>query len=216
VNIDIAYRDVSRETWSTLTGLCEQHEEQLEAYLDQLLWWNQKTNLVSRNADRTLIRRHIEHSLLPLALELLTGDLSYFDAGTGGGLPGIPLAIANKEDTYWLNDINFKKITAVHQIAASLGLQNIHTRRGSYEEVYPDEPFVLISKHSFKTAPLFRFFSDVDLCREIILYKGDDFKDEIDHLPGGVGAEAYSLEPHAPGSFYTDKYILRFYRLSES
>ncbi|MDX1585362.1 MAG: hypothetical protein R3222_01405, partial [Balneolaceae bacterium] len=61
---EITYRNVPRETFSSVDELIQEHCDQLEHYLERLLWWNQRINLVSRDVPRETIFEHIRHSLL--------------------------------------------------------------------------------------------------------------------------------------------------------
>ncbi len=211
----IHYHDVSRETWERHQALIEQTRSLLEQYLEQLSWWNRKVNLVSRNAETGLIWHHISHSLLPLPLDLLPTDEVIFDAGTGGGLPGIPLALAAPDRHFILNDINFKKITAVHQMAEKLQLKNVHTRRGAFNEHLPDQRFTFISKHSFKLDQVLGILQGDLPCSRIILYKGGDFIEEISDPLSSLSIDAHRLDTHQDDPFYDDKFILNI-RRSES
>ncbi len=204
----IHYHDVSRETWKHHLQLIDRFHDPLEVYMEKLLWWNQKVNLVSRNADKPLIWKHISHSLLPLSLDLLPAEWSLFDAGTGGGLPGLPLSIVSPDRTFILNDINFKKVTAVRQMAATLDLENVTTQRGDFTKYTPSSPYTLISKHSFKLREVVGVLNDDDYCRQIVLFKGSDFTDEYEQLSHSPRIEAYRLDAQTSDSFFSDKLIL--------
>lgn len=204
----ITYHHVSRETWTQLETIIEEYQDSLTAYLEELSWWNKKVNLVSRNANQTLIWEHIRHSLLPQALGLLSAGATYMDAGTGGGLPGIPLALVANNSTLLLNDINYKKITAVHQITQSLQLSNIRTIRGDFQEYTPPSDLTLISKHSFKLPLLLQYMRTQSQCQQLILYKGRDFIEEIPDASSQFTFHAFQLDAFSPSDFYTDKFIL--------
>ncbi|NIQ07107.1 MAG: 16S rRNA (guanine(527)-N(7))-methyltransferase RsmG, partial [Candidatus Korarchaeota archaeon] len=84
IQIDSGVLEKARKLYSD-------HEKEMEVYLDALLEWNEKINLVSRNVSRETVREHIIHSLLPIPLGLIQWHDKWIDSGTGGGLPGIPL-----------------------------------------------------------------------------------------------------------------------------
>ncbi|MDX1640917.1 MAG: RsmG family class I SAM-dependent methyltransferase, partial [Balneolaceae bacterium] len=105
-------------------SLYSDHEEELEEYLDRLLDWNKKINLVSRNVSRETVREHVIHSLLPIPLGLIQWHDKWIDSGTGGGFPGIPLAICEQEKRWILNDNVRKKMRAVENIIESMKLKN--------------------------------------------------------------------------------------------
>jgi 16S rRNA (guanine527-N7)-methyltransferase len=102
----------------------QKRETALERYIDQVLIWNQKINIMSRNVSRETIREHIVHSLLPVPLGWIDLHSCWVDAGTGGGLPGIPLAIQTPGTRWILNDNVRKKIRVVEAIISECGLRN--------------------------------------------------------------------------------------------
>ncbi len=100
-----------------------------------LLEWNQKINLISRKNEENVWRDHIAISLSILfKIKFLSGQ-KILDLGTGGGFPGIPLAIMLPECTFLLLDSTRKKITVVQSIVDSLSLPNVNTIWGRAEEL---------------------------------------------------------------------------------
>jgi 16S rRNA (guanine527-N7)-methyltransferase len=107
----------------------------LAEYAVLLSEWNTKVNMVSRRDIGNLWNAHILHSLAPLAyLDIPTGTV-ILDLGTGGGLPGIPLAIAREDLEVVLVDSIRKKTRAVEDIAARLNLQRVRILTGRAEEL---------------------------------------------------------------------------------
>jgi 16S rRNA (guanine527-N7)-methyltransferase len=109
--------------------------ERLVAYADLLREWNAKINLISRRDTENIAMRHI----IPcLAIDAVAGFLpgdDVLDIGTGGGLPGIPLAIARESTNFTLLDSIGKKIVAVNDMVSRLGMKNAKTINGRAEEV---------------------------------------------------------------------------------
>lgn len=124
----------------------------LDEYVDQLLWWNERVNLVSREVSRETIHHHLYHSLLlyPFLRAGIPGSSTVgnsrsgsaadspaadkhrsalkelvVDAGSGGGLPGFILSLALPDSTFILNDIQMKKCLAVEQMAKTMKRSNI-------------------------------------------------------------------------------------------
>lgn len=99
--------------------------ELLERFTQELTAWNEKINLVSRKDIESLVEHHIVHSLAPLRVLSLQHAARVLDLGTGGGLPGIPLAIAYPDLSFHLVDSIAKKIRVVEATVAALGLKNV-------------------------------------------------------------------------------------------
>lgn len=114
--------------------LTETQRQQLWKYGELLLDWNQKINLISRKDEEGLLIKHVLHSLLIGFFHKFSKGERVLDIGTGGGLPGIPLAIAFPETLFLLTDSIGKKITACQDIVAKLGLKNVVAEKLRAEE----------------------------------------------------------------------------------
>jgi len=162
---------VSRETLDRAREIYQKNEEKIEGYLDLLLEWNEKINLVSRSVSRETVREHIVHSLLPMALKLLDHHEKWIDSGSGGGLPGIPLAIANPEKEWILNDNVKKKMRAVGDIVEKAGLTNTEVIAKSISLVDFEKGTGIVTKHAFKVDDLVRLLGSKPW-KTIIMWKG--------------------------------------------
>jgi 16S rRNA (guanine527-N7)-methyltransferase len=109
---------------------------QLTSYRDQLLHWNKQINLISRSATADDVQfAHIVHSLSPFFFISLFDGLNVMDLGSGGGLPGIPLAILMPGLRVVLVDSIAKKIRAVESIINELGLPNVRVVNSRAEDL---------------------------------------------------------------------------------
>lgn len=110
----------------------------LQAYVQELLRWNARVNLVSRRDEERIWDRHILHSIAPLFHVVLPANIRYLDLGTGGGLPGIPMKILLPQSEWVLLDATRKKIDAVNDIVRVLGLTGIRAVWGRAEDAAKD------------------------------------------------------------------------------
>lgn len=115
--------------------LDEQQIRLLERYIQDLLYWNAKVNLISRNDVPYLLTRHILHSLSILKYVNLPQKAKVLDVGTGGGLPGIPLKIARQDIFLLLIDSIGKKARIVKMFAQHIGLPKMEVQRLRAEQL---------------------------------------------------------------------------------
>jgi 16S rRNA (guanine527-N7)-methyltransferase len=108
--------------------------ELLKRYVDLLIEWNSKVNLISRK-EEDVWGKHILHCISPLFKISIKSNAYILDLGTGGGLPGIPWAILNENANFLLIDGTRKKIDAVSNIVKELGLKNVKTLWGRAEDI---------------------------------------------------------------------------------
>lgn len=207
--------NVSHETKSRLNlarGLYEKNRDTLEHYIDLLLWWNSKVNLMSRHVSRETAREHVVHSLT-LAREVAGwANCTFVDAGCGGGLPGIPLSICFPDIAFTENDVVQKKITAVKNILQKLEIKNADTHTGSIEDYPLTGASVIISKHAFKIGALLKM-AETKPYKAILLLKGDDYKAELPEQKGLNYEIASSLiDPDMNNPFYSGKTIIQIQR----
>lgn len=198
VDVPIAELQRARE-------LYKKDENRFEEYIDRLLEWNEKINVVSRNVSRETIREHVVHSLLPLSLNLMAGYNNWLDAGTGGGLPGVPMAISNPNLQITLNDNVRKKIRVVEDITGGLGLTNTKSVAISISLAEIERGVGIISKHAFKISKLLQLLEKKPW-EIIILWKGvEDAADEINQLRRVVDAKIYRFNFGFDEAFYEGK-----------
>ncbi len=124
------------------------------AQLDQLYrFWNEKINVISRKDIEHLFERHVLHSLALAKVISFQPKTNILDVGTGGGFPGIPLAILFPECKFHLVDSIGKKINVVKEITRETGLQNLTAEQERAEKL--TSKFDFIVSRAVTTMPLF-------------------------------------------------------------
>ena len=115
-------------------GLSDTQKAQFEALYDLYIDWNSKINVISRKDITNLYDHHVLHSLGIAKFIRFVPETEVMDVGTGGGFPGIPLAIIFPEVRFNLVDSIGKKVKVATEVAKSIGLQNVTTRHCRVEE----------------------------------------------------------------------------------
>lgn len=205
VQVDVSTLFKARELYSA-------YKNEIEAYIELLLEWNEKINLVSRNVSRETIREHIVHSLLPIPLGLIQWHDKWIDSGTGGGLPGIPLAICEKKVQWYLNDNVRKKMKAVNDIVQSMELKNVDIIAKSISLVDLEKGTGIVTKHAFKIKDLFRLLGSQPW-RTILMWKGvEDVEKEILSSGKRLNVTIYEFNFGKDEPFYEGKGIVKIER----
>tara|TARA_B110000967_G_scaffold35917_1_gene35059 strand:- start:5233 stop:5862 length:630 start_codon:yes stop_codon:yes gene_type:complete len=123
-----------------LTETQVQHFKQLELLYAE---WNAKINVISRKDIAALYERHVLHSLGIAKVQSFNPGARVLDVGTGGGFPGIPLAILFPETEFYLVDSIGKKIKVVKEVSAALGLKNVKAAHIRAEKVKGEFDFIV-------------------------------------------------------------------------
>jgi 16S rRNA (guanine527-N7)-methyltransferase len=165
-------------------SLDEDRQEKLLAFLDLLNKWNRAYNLTAVRDERAMVSRQLLDSLS--ILPWVTAD-HLLDVGAGGGLPGIPLAIALPGKRFTLLDSNGKKTRFLNQCVLELGLNNVQVIHGRAEDCRPEEPFSQISSRAFTALEnLVNWCGDLLTSEgEFLAMKGQFPDDEVAALPVG-------------------------------
>lgn len=180
--------------------------------------WNAKVNLVSRQDIENIEVRHILHSLAIARCFSFKPGAKLLDLGTGGGFPGIPLAILLPEVQFTLIDGTGKKIAVVQAIIEALGLTNataLHARaeelkmRGAFDFVVT-RAVAPLDKLLAWSQPLLRKKHEHAYPNGIIALKGGDLRAEVATLPGKARnyVEVFPLRDYFQDSWFEEKWVV--------
>ena len=180
--------------------------------------WNERINVVSRKDIENIFERHILHSLAIAKVCRFNPKAEILDVGTGGGLPGIPLAILFPETKFTLVDSVGKKIRVVNEIKEALGLSNIMAYQTRVEAV--DQKFDFIVSRAVTAMPEFIGWVKGkvsplkyhDLDNGILYLKGGDLADEFAPLMKGknkkIKIKLYNIYDFFPSEFFETKMVV--------
>ncbi|MFP4528087.1 MAG: 16S rRNA (guanine(527)-N(7))-methyltransferase RsmG [Candidatus Kapaibacterium sp.] len=161
--------------------------KQLRRYVDELLYWNQKVNLISRKDEENILGYHILHSLAPLKYIEIPDKSRCLDVGTGAGLPGIPLAIACPRSHFLLIDSIQKKIKATDMFASHTGIKHLEVKRVRAEELAQWRQFkghfdFVFARAVAKIGVIAGWVKPMIKPQgRLVFLKGGDLGEEIDH-----------------------------------
>jgi len=193
----------------SITPLQLQQFEQLPELYN---YWNNQINVISRKDIDQLYERHVLHSLgIAKVMPFLPGE-NVLDVGTGGGFPGIPLAILFPETQFFLVDSIGKKIKVVQEVASALGLQNLKAAHLRAEQV--DEKFDFVVSRAVTRLKEFypwvkgKFNKDSKntLPNGILYLKGGDLAEEI--TESGLKVKQYYLKDFFDEEFFETKQVI--------
>ncbi len=169
-------------------SLSSKQLQQFEQLLPLYKEWNEKINVISRKDIEQLYQRHVLHSLGIAKVINFAPDSKLLDVGTGGGFPGIPLAILFPKCHFTLVDSIGKKIKVVNEVAGALGLQNVKAYHKRAETVDGKFDFV-ISRAVTRLTPFYEWVktkipkeSKNALPNGILYLKGGNLDDELNEF----------------------------------
>lgn len=188
-------------------------EKQIEQFtkLESLYGeWNEKINVISRKDMDSLYEKHILHSLGIAKIMDFAPGTKVLDIGTGGGFPGIPLAILYPETKFTLIDSIGKKITVVNAVAEGIGLENLTGIHGRAEKV--KEKFHFVVSRAVTQMPEFLRWLRGKFEKEqfnpkhngVLYLKGGDLAEEL----AGLRCELFNLKNYFDEEFFDTKKVV--------
>jgi 16S rRNA (guanine527-N7)-methyltransferase len=198
------------------TGLSATQIQQYSALKDLYQEWNQKINVISRKDLDNFYEHHVLHSLAIATLFSFPAGYEVMDLGTGGGFPGIPLAIFFPDVHFHLVDSINKKLSIVKAVASSIGLENVTTEHSRAEDVDNKKFDVIVSRAVASLKDLW-FWSRPLLKKKpadqpkkvtgLICLKGGDLQHEI--TESRCRPVIWNLGVIFKEPFFTEKYLLQ-------
>ena len=190
--------------------ITEKQEEQFAKLESLYNEWNEKINVISRKDMESLYEKHILHSLGIAKIMKFAPGTKVLDIGTGGGFPGIPLAILFPESNFTLVDSIGKKITVVQNVAEGVGLTNVTAIHGRAEKV--KDKFHFVVSRAVTQMPVFlrwlkgKFEKEQfnDKHNGVLYLKGGDLAEEL----AGLRCEISQLKNHFEGEFFETKKVV--------
>ena len=173
--------------------------------------WNAKINVISRKDIDELYTKHVLHSLAIAKIQPFEPGTYLLDVGTGGGFPGIPLAILFPETRFYLIDVIAKKIKVVQAVADALGLKNVKAEQIRAENVKGDFDFIV--SRAVTNMPDFVSWVRTKIKKQhkhelkngILYLKGGDLTEELKDFPK---ATLYDLADFFENEFFETKKVV--------
>lgn len=172
--------------------------------------WNEKINVISRKDTESLYEKHILHSLGIAKIMAFADQTKVLDIGTGGGFPGIPLAILFPNVQFTLVDSIGKKISVVQGVAESLNLQNVTAHHMRAEQL--KEKFHFVVSRAVTQMPVFLTWLRGKFEKEqfnpkhngVLYLKGGDLGEEL----AGIKCEIFQLKNYFEEEFFDTKKVV--------
>ena len=200
------FPDLKQESWT-----------KLKQYTSILREWNTKINLVSRKDTDRIEIKHLAHCLTITKFLRLMPKARLLDVGTGGGLPGIPLAICYPEARFTLMDSIGKKVMVVEDMVKRLDLHNAEVIRGRVEELPKKKSYDFVIGRAVTALPTFFGWVQNKIAKGakhspangILYLKGGDYTEELNNS-GLYPAKIWNLDELLSEAEFGEKFLIHF------
>lgn len=180
-------------------------------------YWNKQINVISRKDMDNFYLHHVLHSLSIAKVIEFKDHTEIMDAGTGGGFPGIPLAILFPEAKFYLVDSIGKKIKVVNEVVQSLGLKNVKAEQKRVEQV--NRTFDFIISRAVTSLPDFLHWTSYKFHNKsfnqiqngILYLKGGEIQKELNELRK-VRKKIYNISVYFEEDYFETKKLVHIYR----
>ncbi|UMB52729.1 16S rRNA (guanine(527)-N(7))-methyltransferase RsmG [Lutibacter sp. A64] len=193
------------------TDITETQKEQFYKLEELYKFWNAQINVISRKDIDELYTKHVLHSLGIAKVQAFNPESKVLDVGTGGGFPGIPLAILFPETDFYLVDSIGKKIKVVNEVATALKLKNVKAEQIRAENVKGEFDFI-VSRAVTKMDDFVKWTrkkiakkQQHQLKNGILYLKGGDLTDELANFSN---ATLYNLTDYFDDEFFETKKVV--------
>lgn len=189
--------------------------EKIASMKEVYAFWNKRINLVSRKDFHHLYTRHVLHSLAIAKIVGISQNTDVVDVGTGGGFPGVPLAIYYPDSRFHLVDSTGKKISALSSIVRELKLDNVSTQNSRIEEL--GKKFDIITARAVATLDtfyrwtkqLFKKDRNQQTATSILYLRGGDVFEDLKRIP--LNHRIYNISDYFSEDFFESKKLVHLY-----
>jgi len=206
--------------FSYFPSLSSQQREQFTKLKLLYDFWNRQINVISRKDMDSFYLHHVLHSLAIAKVVSFKDFTDVMDAGTGGGFPGIPLAILFPKAKFYLVDSIGKKIKVVREVVGELGLENVEAEQLRMEQV--DRTFDFIVSRAVTDLEKFTRWTSYKIHKQsfntikngILYLKGGDLSDEIKRVRQlkKIHVKTYSVDSYFGEPFFETKKVVHVYK----
>jgi len=201
-------------------GLSEKQKDQFSQLKSLYDFWNSQINVISRKDMDSFYLHHVLHSLAIAKVVTFKDFTEIMDAGTGGGFPGIPLAILFPKAKFYLVDSIGKKIKVANEVIKELGLENVKAEQLRMEQV--DHTFDFIVSRAVTDLEKFTRWTFYKVHKQsfnavkngILYLKGGDISDELKRVRNlkKVHAKTYSVSDYFEEPFFETKHVVHVFK----